>query len=98
MRFIPYVDPGDYKLSLSEVKIGAGQKFDIIISNVSGVAIRVAYAFDDGQIQTFPIRLNYKGRATVSLPSSTKGICRIVGFQIAGHREWIRSDETIAVN
>jgi hypothetical protein len=98
LRFLPFSDSTVYKLSVPTPEIAADRKFEIVISGAHDVDVRIAYGRDDSRIEILTARVNEFGLASAALPMATKGIYRIVGFQIAGHTEWTGTNNTITVH
>jgi len=99
-RFVHYIDSALYKLDVHPADVDAGHgRYFLAISGLHNVPVSIVYALNDGPPEAFTVGLDAEGQITFDVSSGTrKGAYRFLGFNISGHKEWIRTDKSVTVH
>jgi hypothetical protein len=98
--FVRFIDSTLYKLDVHPADVDAGRgRYSLAISGLHDVPVRIVYSLNDDPVEVFTLALDAQGQITFDVSSGTKkGRYKFLGFNIAGHSEWIRADKTVTVH
>jgi hypothetical protein len=93
-----YIRSDRFRLSTSVKEVQLGQQYSLAVSGGSRKQVLLRYQLNGGPVDQFVAQLDEQGRASFDVGAATRtGLYRFVGFQLAGHSEWIAADAALLV-